>query len=210
MKDIYQIILNEYGYDEPIFTSDIASLLNTNSNSARQTIKRLADQGYIKKVRNGIYFIPNTDTTLKNPKLNVNKIIEKRYLKNQDNRIGYLSGTNFANKLGLTTQTASIPTVITNNTSSIKRQVQYYNKKIILKKPRATVTNDNYKILQVLDLINDYDRLSERPFAETKPVIFNYLKSEPNQNKDITDYLELYPTKTKLKIYESGINYEVT
>lgn len=46
--------------------------------------------------------------------------------------------------------------------------VEELSKKYIIKKARVDVTKDNYKLLQVLDLLTDYYDLIEENERETK------------------------------------------
>ncbi|WP_414839206.1 DUF6088 family protein [Carnobacterium sp. TMP28] len=209
MNEIYDFMVEKYGYDEPIFTNDLKNELNRNPSAFRQTIKRLSDNGLITKVESGIYFIPNKNSVLKKPMLSVDKIVRKKFLTNQEEIIGYRTGINFANRLGLTTQTASIPTIVTNNTSSNKREVFFYNKKIIVRKPKTKVNSRNYKFLQVLDLLKDFERLSEEPIEEAKDKIIDYLKDVTLSETEYKNYLNSYPVQTRIKFYESGVYNEI-
>lgn len=210
MNAVYDFIVEKYGYNEPIFTSDLKKELDINPNTFRQVVKRLSDKGLITKVEKGIYFIPNKNSVLKKPKLSVEKIIGKKFLNKENVIIGYKTGINFANMLGLTSQTASIPTIVTNNTAANKREVAYYNKRIIVRKPKAEITAQNYKLFQVLDLIKDFDRYSEEPLEQAKGKIIDYLKDVTINENEFKKYLNSYPPKTRLKLYESGVYNALT
>ena len=210
MNEVYKFIVENYKCNEPIFTDDLKEQVNLNPNTFRQTIKRLSDRGLLKKVENGIYFIPRSNSVLKSPKLSVDKIISQKFINKQGRITGYKTGTNFANSLGLTTQTASIPTIITNNTASAKREVKFYNKRVIVKKPKVQINENNYKVLQILDLFNEYERVSEVPLENVKSYITKYLKDVSINERELKVYLKAYPDKTKLKLYESGVYDEIT
>lgn len=207
---LYRYLLENYGYDEPIFTDQVKEDLTMNPNTVRQQFKRLADKGQIEKVQNGLYFIPEKQPLFGAPVLNVERIIQRKFLKNKNNVTGYITGTNFANQLGLTSQTAATSTVVTNNTSSIQREVTFYNNKVIVKKPRVRITNENYQLLQVLDLLNEYDRYSEKPLAEGASSMKRYLEGVRLEEEELKSYMDAYPVKTKLKVYESGLFDAIT
>ncbi|WP_208560078.1 DUF6088 family protein [Marinilactibacillus kalidii] len=210
MAGIYEQIVQRYGYNEPIFTNTLKEELDLKPNTFRQTIKRLSDKGLIKKVTNGIYFVPDKNSVLSSPILSVDKIIDKKFLQDSDGIVGYKTGINFANSLGLTSQTASVTTIVTNKTASVKRDVTYYNKKIIIRKPKKEISTQNYKVLQVLDLLNDYEKLCEEPMGNAKIKILNYLKDVKISEADFKECLKPYPDKTKVRVYESEIDYEIT
>jgi hypothetical protein len=206
----YRYLVETYGYDEPIFTDQVKEELDMNPNTLRQQFKRLADTGQIEKVQNGLYFIPKKKPLFGSPVLNVERIIERKFLKQQKNVEGYITGTNFANWLGLTSQTAATATVVTNQTSSVQREVTFYNNKVIIKKPRVRITNENYKLLQVLDLLNEYERYSEKALSEGISTIKDYLNGVYLKEEELKTYLNAYPVKTKLKVYESGLFDAIT
>ena len=207
---LYRFLVENYGYDEPIFTDEVKEKLSMNPNTFRQQFKRLADKGLIEKVQNGLYFIPKKEPSFGSPTLNVERIIQRKFIKPQNNIIGYITGTNFANKLNLTSQTAAMATVVTNHTSSVQREVTFYKNKVIIKKPRVRITNENYRLLQVLDLLNEYDRYSEKPLSEGAPKITGYLNDFFIEEEDLKTYMSAYPLKTKLKVYESGLFDAIT
>ena len=215
MNKAYEVILDMYEYNEPIFTTDLQPVLNEQldlkPSAFRQTIKRLADNGQLEKVQDGIYFIPNPNSILKTQMVSVEKIVVKKFIKKNDCDVfGYKSGVYFANLLGLTSQTASVPTIISNKSKSNKREVKYYNKSIILKKPKVTVNECNYKLLQVLDLFNEFERLSEEPISYASKKVKIYLSDVKIPEKEIKKAVEVYPDKVKNILYETGVFNELT
>ena len=55
---LYDYLKDMYGENEPIFVADI-KYGDTPMNSIRQQVKKLTDEGYLKRYDTGIYFIPN-------------------------------------------------------------------------------------------------------------------------------------------------------
>lgn len=213
MNKVYEFILREYGYDEPVFSKDLKLLLKDTITDAalRQTMKRLADRGDLLKVDNGIYYVPRKRSVLKNPRVNYDKVITRKYIKPKNEEIiGYTCGINFANQLGITSQTASITTIVSNATSRINNEVNIGIKVVRLKKPKIEINSDNYKLLQVLDLLNEYERVSEVPIKNAGDYIFKYLKDIKITQNEFNEYLNKYSQKTMLCAYESGLINEFT
>ncbi|WP_211655509.1 DUF6088 family protein [Planococcus alpniumensis] len=203
--ELYQYLLDEYGYDEPILTEQLKEDLQLNPSTLRQYIKRLSDKGLLAKVQNGIYFIPKKKPMFGSAMLDTDQIVRKKFLENRDRIIGYKSGTNFANALGLTSQTAAVATIVTNNASAAKREVNIYKKRFIIRKPRVNVNRSNYKLLQVLDLLNNYEQYSEKPLEAAKEKVLTYLADVSMNEREVKGYLNAYPIKTKLRVYELGL-----
>ncbi|WP_117161001.1 type IV toxin-antitoxin system AbiEi family antitoxin domain-containing protein [Paraliobacillus sp. X-1268] len=196
MNKIYEVILKEYGFDEPVFTKDLKNHLNISDEALRQNVKRLSDKGDLIKVRNGIYYVPRAGSVFKNPRVNIDKVIRRRYIKPiNKNVIGYISGTNFANQLGLTLQTASVTTIVTNETGRPEHKVTFGKKEVKLKKPRIKINDQNYKLLQILDLLSEYDRVSEIPLKNSIGFIKKYLQGSTVTISELNQYIKKYPRK---------------
>jgi hypothetical protein len=209
--DLYQYLVNNYGYDEPIFMEDLRIEIDfLKPEALRQAMKRMVDNEKICRYKDGIYFIPNPNSILKSKTLSVNKIINKKYLYKNNQRIGYLTGLSFANLLKLTTQNPGIIEVATIVEKSAIRIVDFNKRKVALRKPRVEVNNDNYKLLQVLDLLTNFDKLSTKPISLATKNILDYLSDVKITKDQLNKYLKKYPTKTYKNLIESELYYELT
>ncbi len=122
---IYDFIKNSYKSSQPFFLKDLYKQFpKINEGTIRESIRRLINKEKIMKARNGVYELPNPNRVLKSHVVNVSKLIEQTYLRDkEDNLIGYRSGINFANQLGLTSQTASVEVIYSNAVSNRKREI---------------------------------------------------------------------------------------
>ena len=144
--------VNKYDIGTPIYSKDICEYVMgsyyTNVNVINEYINRYEEKhdDFI-RYRKGIYY-----RAVKTPfgfsKIDYNKLINDLYLCDIDQVYGYISGPTLANKIGLTTQMAKEEYIVTNNNRVVS---DIDNIKLI--KPPVIVTRDNYKILQVLDLL---------------------------------------------------------
>jgi hypothetical protein len=206
--DLYKYLVDTYGYNEPIFMDELNNeLFNLKPETLRQSMKRLADNKkiYRYEYRDGIYFIPDPDSLLKAKALSVNKIIQKRYLYKRNKRIGYISGLSFANSLRLTTQNPATIEIVTEAESAAKRTVKFNKRKVTLRKPRVQVNDENYRVLQVLDLLTNFEKVSTEPMKVAVKDITDYLKDVPLTTEQLNQYLKAYPGKTFKRILESEL-----
>ena len=134
-----------YGENEPIFVADI-KYGDTPMNSIRQQVKKLTDEGYLKRYDTGIYFIPKKTIFKSGSQLSRNKVIEKKYLLQDGKRCGYVSGVLFANQLGLTTQVPVSCEVVSNKATNDVRRVKLASSMITVRKPRVKVTEQNFRL----------------------------------------------------------------
>jgi len=207
--DLMQYLVLNYGYNEPIFSEYLYMKLNMKPVTLRQILKRLTDRKQLERYEDGIYYIPKPGSLLKVNSLNINKVINKKYLYN-NKIIGYRSGLSFANELALTSQTATTLEIVTNKETNWRRPKKIKNFNLILSKPRVEVNDSNYKLLQVLDLLTNVEKFSEKPLDNTYEKIVSYAKTIKLNSSELESILNQYPSKTKLKAYESGLMYELT
>ena len=187
--------VNKYDIGTPIYSKDICeyvlALYYTNVNVINEYINRYEEKhDEFIRYRKGIYY-----RAVKTPfgfsKIDYNKLINDLYLCDIDQVYGYISGPTLANKIGLTTQMAKEEYIVTNNNRVVS---DIDNIKLI--KPPVIVTRDNYKILQVLDLLlNKYDVYYD--CENPNKVIYNYI-IDNNINFENLLYYSKYYNKTVL------------
>ena len=166
-----------YGYNEPIFINNI-KIDGIKENALRQNFNRLLKKGFLKRFDTGVYYLPKPSGVLKNAYLDSNKVVQKKYISDDTNIFGYITGLSFANQLGLTTQNPAIIEIVTNKETSKGRKIDIGNKKIIIKKAKQTITNDNYRILQFLDLMSNYEKWAECNDSTVKNILLKFLRKE--------------------------------
>ncbi len=200
----YNYLLETYGSNEPILVSEL-SYKSMTQNNIRQQIMNLAAAGKLKRYDVGIYYIPKDSIFKTAPAISQNAVIEKKYLFSGSERCGYISGINFANRLGLTTQVPASCEVVTNKASKDYREATLATEKIIIRKPRATVNESNYKVLQFLDLLKDVELYSELEGDELNNKIITYMKKSSITFSQLNNYLSLYPDKLFRNMYKVGV-----
>ncbi|MDA2067872.1 DUF6088 family protein [Bacillus cereus] len=211
--DFLGYLQKNYEENEPIFAQDLTYTFSEFSDAyIRINLKRLYDKGVLKRLEKGVYYFPLKNSILKNALPDIDEVIKEKYLFNENKRIGYKSGINFSNKIGLTTQTASIDSIVANTVADKKRIIKIKNTKLIVRSPRKGILVDdkNYKLLQILDLIDDFNYNSEYDIFEAGATFFNYLIDLQLNMQEIEDYVSKYPLKTQISFYKSGVFYELT
>lgn len=192
--------VNKYNIGTPIYSKDICGyvmgLYYTNVNVINEYIHRYEEKhdDFI-RYRKGIYY-----RAVKTPfgfsNIDYNKLINDLYLCNIDQVYGYISGPTLANKIGLTTQIAKEEYIVTNNNRVVS---DIDNIKLI--KPPVVVTRDNYKILQVLDLLlNKYDVYYD--CENPNKVIYNYIIDNDINFEGLLYYSKYYNKSVLFKLQE--------
>ncbi|MBQ3414700.1 MAG: hypothetical protein IJH39_04985 [Clostridia bacterium] len=155
-------------------------------NNIRAILNRMNKEGIIERAYRGIYYIPNEDVFGK-MLLGKRQIIQYKYIMNKDGNIkGYFTGAKLFNEAHLTTQ---VPNVIDIATNECKKHNKYKNKNlnVIIRKPRIKINNENYKYLQLFDLIENKDNIGIE-VDNPDEVIYNFIKENNLHHKKIIEY----------------------
>lgn len=206
IDQLYDYIENTYGYNNPVFLKYLYDAFpHFKPGTIRESLRRLVEQEKLIKSKNGVYGLPDPNRVLKTPVLNSEDSINKKYIINDDGIIiGYRSGFYLANALRLTTQTPSIINIYSNEVAKKKRMIKIKNIRVIINKSRVTVSNENYKLLQVLDILNDFDKYSEYSLEESKNIFFEYLNDIELSKDEIEKIVSIYPKDAQIRFYKIG------
>lgn len=204
---LFEYLEKNYSTNEPIFLSDI-KLPNIKDNYLRQMFKELCDEGKIRRYENGVYYIPSVSRLRGGTTLTPTLVAQYKYVTRNGNVDGYYSGYTFANQLGITTQVPFKLEIVSNSASGNFREIDMNGQRIILRKPKATVTKKNSRILQFLDLLKDIDEYADDETVDVKERIASYARAEKFTKKEIDQYISLYPDKVYRNFYEMGV-YDV-
>ena len=202
---LFDYLLESFGKNEPIFTSDI-SYENYSDIWIKKELAKLCECGQIIMYDRGIYYIP-VKTPFGNSILNPSRIIERKYLSEKGNRIGFYTGITALQQAGLSTQMSNIPEIQTNNENSKLRRVKVGNQEVILRKSRVKIDNDNIFVLQFLEMMNITP--SEYFDDERKAVIRNWIEKCNISQDLVTKYAPYFPDKAMRSLIESGVIFYV-
>ena len=202
MEMLYQYILDNYKQNEPIFLADlqIEGLSNVN---LRQQIKKLVDTGKLKRFDKGIYFLPKKTIFKSGSQIAPESVLEYKYLRDKSKRCGYISGLMFFNQMGLTTQVPMLYEVVTNKATNEYRETSLAKSKVIVRRPKVTITEDNYKVLQFLDLLKDVDVYSEVTGKPLQERLCQYMNDIDISIAEMEPYFSYYPNKLYKNLIET-------
>lgn len=206
---LYEYLIENYNENEPIFISEIQIEDMTDVN-IRQQIKKLTDSGKIKRFDTGIYFIPKKSVFRSGSQLSLYKVIEQKYIVRKKERYGYISGMMLANQMGLTTQVPMAYEVVTNKATKDYRETSLAKTRVIIRKPRVEVTEDNYKALQFLDLMKDIDYYSEIEREQLQERLIRYMQEINLRFYMLEPYLSSYPDRLYKNMYETRLLYGIS
>lgn len=203
MNTLFDFIQLNFSQNEPILVSELETS-GYSANNIRQQLMILASSGKLNRYDTGVYYLPKK-SIFKTDGISQGSVIEKKYFYENKKRCGYFSGLSFANKIGATTQVPNVYEVTTNKASNECRTSKIASSKIIIRKPKTTVTEENFKILQLMDFIKDFELYSELSALDAKNCVQNYMKKAEISFLDIEKYLDFYPESIYKNMYKVGI-----
>ena len=202
---LYEYLLQQYGTNEPIISADIV-FKNYSRPWVMKQLKSLCEDGKLIRFEKGIYYIP-TDTIFGKSILNPRKVIEKKYINDGENTIGYYSGITFQNQLKLTTQMPNVIEIYTNNETTNVRDVMVGKQKVILRKARTTINSTNVAVLSFLEMMNDI--IPRSLDSEKKSRIAEYINNNGITKQEIISYASVFPDKVMRNLIESEAIFSV-
>lgn len=206
METLYEYLLDNYKENEPIFLADLQVDGMTRTN-VRQQIKKLTDTGKVKRFDNGIYFLPKKTIFKSGSQLAPEKVLECKYLRDKDERCGYVSGLMFFNQMGLTTQVPMMYEVVSNKATNDYRETALAKSRVIVRKPKVPVTEKNYKALQFLDMLKDVDVYSELTGKPLQDRLYRYMDDANLSISEMEPYFAYYPDKLYKNLVETRVIY---
>lgn len=202
---LYESLLNCFGYNEPFKTSEI-KFEDYSKEKICMEMTKLCKKGKVVRFETGIYYIPKTNkfgTVI----FNQSKIVEKKYIKDDERVFGYYSGTELEYRLGLARVKPNTIVIYTNGETTRMRRVMVGSQRIILRKPRTKIDKFNASVLCFLELINgiDVETLDEYK----RKLISDYIAENRITQRQITKYIPYFPDKTCRNLIESEVIYRV-
>ena len=204
INEVYEYIENKYKPNEPIFLAEL-DIPDMKPVSVRQQMKKLTEEGRLKRFDAGIYYIPKKSMFRSGSTLSIDEVIRKKYLQDGVNRCGYVGGILFANQLGLTTQGPALYEVYTNKATTEYRETKLANLRVILRKPYCEIDTENAETLQFLDLIKEVVDISEVDGEELTKRLLGYMKKKNIGFESMKPFLPYYPDRIYKNMYEVGL-----
>ena len=160
------------------------------------TLKRLADKGLIERFQKGVYY-RTKQTVFGKTHPSVGTLEAQLLIRRGDDIIGYETGVSLMNRMGLTTLVPKKREIATN---AYRKNIN--EKYIIARKPVITVNAENFRYLQLLDVIRD---LPEAPVNAENPKALLHAFAEKNgldAVEALTYARQHYPQRTLLNLVD--------
>lgn len=202
-ENLYSYIISNFKPEEAFFYEDIK--VSSSRDSLRHQIARLTKAGKILRCGKGIFYIPKKSILGMTSVISTDNLVFSKYIKHGDNVIGYYSGHTFANQLGITLQVPIVKEIITNECSAVVRTVQLNNRDFQIRRPKVLVNNTNYKVLQLLSLLEKYDKYVDHEVPNANNKVIHYAKENHITKNDLYMYAGSFNSRVLKVINNLGL-----
>jgi hypothetical protein len=161
--------------------------------AATKAIERLIKRDIIKRASTGLFYIPK-QTSFGNIKPREEELL-KPYLFNDGQRTAYITGIALYNRMGITTQ---VPKNIRLASRDRRINTKIGSVEVKSVKSYVEVTNENYSLLEMLDVIKDFKIIPDTDKTKTIRFLLNTLAGLTVKEKEKIIRIALkYPPRVR-------------
>lgn len=200
----------KFNFNEPIFINEIYNVMKDCSRSkVFELIQDAIKNELLLRYKQGVYYLPKmTLVGISIP--SVNKVVEKKYIKSNEERFGIYGISVMEVNFSLSTQIPTLIEVITNNESRKSRLINIKGRDVLLKKSRTNITIDNYKAYTILEFFTQISINEYLKNIRCQNEIKKYISENKISKIQITKLLNSFPAKTTKNLIVSEVFYEFT
>ena len=175
------------------FTYKDLNIKKEEYSAASKSIERLIKKEIIKRFSIGVFYKPK-QTVFGELQPDEEKIITPYLFKN-GKRIAYITGLSLYNKMGLTTQ---IPKEISIASNKKRIYISKGNIKANAVRSYVEVTDENYKFLEFLDALKDFNKIPDLDKKSAIAILINkILELNNKQRKELLKIALEYPPRVR-------------
>jgi len=203
---LWDYLTSRYAPNEPIFTEDV-EIVGVNRPNLLQQLKTLSDAGKLVRYEKGVYYIPKRTRFGLETGPGSEKVATCKYVARRGKTIGYFTGATFANFLGLSLQVPMKMEITTNNIAAAVREIAVGVQKFVVRRAVVPVSEENAKILPLLDLLKNLDAYLDCDYDEARRKIQKYALDARLTQSEVERYIKKYPDSTFRFFYEMRLGH---
>ena len=198
-------LIETFGCNQPFAISEI-TYKDYSQIWIYKSVAELCKKGEIVHLDRGVYYMPKKNKYGIVP-FDPMKIIEKKYIKDNENVQGFYSGKYLLYQLGISKINPKTIEIYSNNETQRSKVVNICGKRLLLHKARTKIDKFNASVLCFLELMNgiDVEILDEYK----RKLIADYINENRITQRQITKYIPYFPDKTCRNLIESEVIYRV-
>ena len=200
-----QYLIHTFGYNQPFSISEI-EYKDFSRTWKYNCIVELCQKGEVVHLERDVYYVPKKNKFGIVP-FDPMKIIEKKYINDNENVQGYYSGKYLLYQLGISKVKPKTIEIYSNSETQRSKVVNISGKRLLLHKPRTKIDKHSAPVLCFLELMNGID--TETLDEYKRKLITDYITDNRITQRQITKYIPYFPDKTCRNLNESEVIYRV-
>lgn len=199
----------DFQLNKPILTSDILNIMKGYSRSyIYQLIDKEEKNGKLIRFDTGIYYIPK-ETEFGQAMPSVNSVVDKKYISNKGEIYGiygkYVIDLNFL----ASSQVPNTIEVITNKETRRVREIYIKGRRVVLRKSRCKITNDNHTAYTLVEFFNNVDMIQYNEDKNIRRMVKEYINENNIKRDTVISVAEAFPSKAIKNLALSGVLHEI-
>lgn len=188
------------------FTYQTLSVQANEYAATAKALERLVKKGILKRVSTGVFFKPKQSVF--GELMPREEELIKNYLFDNEKRIAYITGLSLYNKLGLTTQ---VPKTIKIASRDKRIFASVGNLKGKPAKSYIDVSDKNYYILEILDVLKDFKQIPDMDKQSGLLLLADRIKKWDDKDKTLLlKYVLKYPPRVRAILGALLENFTIT
>lgn len=198
---LIDILRTKYEDNEPIYLEDAIDVMNVTSTYGRSLMSRWVKEGVLRRFDRGVYYFPKKSSLFGEAPFDSQRVVIDKFIGKKEAPIGYYADFSLANMAGITTQVPKKTIIVTNAESGERRrEVTIGKQKILVSRPKKTITKENVAALSLLDLISVANKYSELSKDETIEKVQRFAVRAKVTWQQIKENIDAYPTKVSQEL----------
>ncbi|MDR1795075.1 MAG: DUF6088 family protein [Erysipelotrichaceae bacterium] len=200
-----EYLMSQFGIGEPIFIKQIQYESYSRPWIFKE-LKKLVNSGTLKRFARGVYYFPEKMPFGEVP-LNAWEMAVQHFITDGNEVYGYVAGFSLLNLSGLSTQVPNFLEVATNKESTRVRDIRIGYQRVRAHRSRTTVTKENFKTLQLLELMSI---MNPADLDETEQFLLRkFVKASGATRGSIRRYVKFFPDRAAKNLILTGAIYRI-
>lgn len=199
---LLEYIKNNYKPGEPFLLKNIE--IDMKYANLCQQMKKLVDDGCVCRYMDGVYYLTKETLSGVSCCISADMVAELKYIRYKDEEYGCYTGHTLANMMGLSEQVPMVREIVSNRASAITRDVRVGNFSYIIRKATVRITNENVRVVMLLEVLKDIDNLTDIHIDASK-CLKDYSCRNKIKKALVDKVIPNYPLRTYKAIYDLGL-----
>ena len=201
-----ETIKRKYKPGEPILIGDILSMFPSFTKAyVFRLINEAIENKDMSRLSRGVYCILEK-TVLGYYTPSARSVVESKYVRNNNNVFGVISGLSLLNSFAVISQVPNDLEIVTNNEQTRRREIKLQGMNFVLRKSRFEITKENYKYYIILQLILELNKGFKFNDA-SKTLVKDFIKRNKLKDEKMMFYASCFPRGVARTLIDSGVIY---